>query len=177
MDGSPRRAHALFAAVDVAYLASGVARAAAVLARDPAFTDIAGERTALLPAAAPYRPGEFFLRELPPIKAVLAGVAGLAMLVVDGYADLDPSGRPGLGAHAHADLAVPVIGIAKTRFATATHAAPLLRGQSGQPVYITAAGLPLADAVSIVRAMQGPFRLPDAVRRADALARAGAELR
>ena len=34
---------------------------------------------------------------------------------IDGYVDLDPRGRPGLGAHLHARLKVPVIGVAKTR--------------------------------------------------------------
>ncbi len=58
----------------------------------------------------PYRPGEFSLRELPPLRAVLGGLSGLGLLVVDGYADLDPSGRPGLGAHAHAEFGIPVIG-------------------------------------------------------------------
>jgi hypothetical protein len=66
----------------------------------------------------PYRPGEFSLRELPPLRAVLGGLSGLGLLVVDGYADLDPSGRPGLGAHAHAEFGIPVIGVAKSRFRT-----------------------------------------------------------
>jgi len=56
---------------------------------------------AVLPWVAPYRPGEFYLRELPPLRAVLDALSGLGLLVVEGYADVDPSGRPGLGAHAH----------------------------------------------------------------------------
>jgi hypothetical protein len=36
--------------------------------------------------------------------AVLDGLSGPCLLVVDGYADLDPGGRPGLGAHAHAEF-------------------------------------------------------------------------
>ena len=56
----------------------------------------------------PYRPGEFYLRELPPIRAVLSGLGGLGLLVVDGYADLDPGGRPGLGAYAQAEFGIPV---------------------------------------------------------------------
>ena len=46
----------------------------------------------------------------------------------DGYVDLDPQGRPGLGAHAHDRFAVPVIGVAKTVFAGATHAASISAG-------------------------------------------------
>jgi deoxyribonuclease V len=38
----------------------------------------------------------------------------MTLLVVDGFADLDPDGGPGLGAHAHAEFAVPVIGVAKS---------------------------------------------------------------
>jgi deoxyribonuclease V len=97
----------------------------------------------------------------------------LACLVIDGYVDLDPGGRPGLGAHAQAALGVPVIGVAKTRFRTASHAAQVLRGSSARPLFVTAAGIPLAQAAGLVRRMAGPFRLPDALRRADVLARTG----
>ena len=46
---------------------------------------------------APCRPGEFYLRELPPLRAVLDDLSGVAgLLVVDGYTDLDPGDRPGL---------------------------------------------------------------------------------
>jgi deoxyribonuclease V len=42
--------------------------------------------------------------------------ADITLLVVDGFADLDPDGRPGLGARAHAEFGVPVIGVAKSPF-------------------------------------------------------------
>jgi deoxyribonuclease V len=161
------------AAVDVHYLSTGGARAAAVLAADTAFAHVLAERTAVVPAVPPYRPGEFYLRELPPLRAVMDELSGLGLLVVDGYADLDPGGRPGLGAHAHAEFGVPVIGVAKSRFCTATHAIPVERGSSGRPLFVTAAGMPPADAADLVRRMAGRYRLPDALRRADQLARAG----
>lgn len=160
-----------YAAADVHYPPSGGARAAAVLAADQRFAAITAERTAALAEVAPYQPGQFYLRELPPLRAVLAGVGLLALLVIDGYADLDPAGRPGLGAYAHAEWGVPVIGVAKTAFATATHAVPVLRGRSARPLLVTAAGLPVSEAAALVRQMAGPFRVPDALRRADALAR------
>jgi hypothetical protein len=100
------------AAVDVHYLSTGGARAAAVLAADAAFAHVLAERTAVVTQVPPYRPGEFYLRELPPLRAVLDDLNGLGLLVVDGYADLDPGGRPGLGAHAHAESGIPVIGVA-----------------------------------------------------------------
>ena len=161
------------AAVDVHYLSTGGARAAAVLAADAAFAHVLAERTAVLPHVLPYRPGDFYLRELPPLRAVLDDLSGLSLVVVDGYADLDPGGRPGLGAHAHAEFGIPVIGVAKSRFRTATHAVPVVRGSSGRPLFVTAAGMPIADAAGLVRRMTGRYRLPDALRRADTLARAG----
>ena len=150
------------------YLRTGGARAAAVLAADAAFAHVLAERTAVLPRVPPYRPGpavlprvppyrpgEFYLRELPPLRAVLKDLSGLGLLVVDGYADLDPGGRPGLGAHAHAEFGIPVIGVAKSRFRTATHAVPVVRGSSVRPLFVTAAGMPAADAADLVRRMTG----------------------
>jgi deoxyribonuclease V len=160
-----------YAAVDVYYPASGGARAALVLSGDPAFAEIRAQKTALVPHVAPYRPGRFFERELPPLRAVLADVTRIELLVIDGYVDLDPHGRPGLGARLHAELGIPVIGAAKTRFATADHAVPVLRGHATRPLYITAAGMPATNAAELIRRMSGPFRLPDALRLVDALSR------
>jgi deoxyribonuclease V len=143
------------AAVDVHYLRTGGARAAAVLAADAAFAHVLAERTAVIPPVPPYRPGEFSRRELPPLRAVLEDLRGLGLLVIDGYADLDPGGRPGLGAHAHAAFGVPVIGVAKSRFRAATHAVPVVRGSSVRPLLVTAAGMPAADAADLVRRMAG----------------------
>jgi deoxyribonuclease V len=160
-----------FGAADVYYPAAGGARAALVMAGDPAFAEILAEQTAFVPDVAPYVPGQFRQRELPPLRAVLAGVTGIELLVIDGYVDLAPDGRPGLGAYVHAELGVTVIGVAKTAFATATHAVPVLRGQATRPLYVTAAGMPVADAAELTRRMSGKFRMPDALRRVDALSR------
>ena len=162
MDTGRHPVQGLCVAVDVHYLRSG-----------GAFSRVLAERTAVVCEVPRYRPGEFYRRELPPLRAVLAGVGGLGLLVVDGYADLDPAGRPGLGAQAHGELGVPVIGVAKSVFRTATHAIPVLRGRSARPLLVTAAGMPRADAAELVRLMAGRFRVPDALRRADELARAG----
>ena len=80
------------------------------------------EHTEDVAEVLPYRPSEFYLRELPLIRAVLSGLSGLGLLVVDGHADLDPGCRPGLGTQAHAEFGIRVIGVAKTAFATASHA-------------------------------------------------------
>ena len=161
----------LFAAVDVHYPAAGGARAAMVLARDPAFSAIAVERTVTLDHVAGYRPGRFFERELPPIRAVLADQEDLCLVVVDGYVHLDPDGRPGLGAHLHSVLAFPVIGVAKTPFRSATHAIEVLRGAATRPLYVTAIGVDPDRAAGMVHDMAGSHRIPDALRRADTLSR------
>ena len=153
METGGRLEFGVCAAVDVHYPSTGGARAAAVLAADAAFAHVLAERTAVLPRVPPYRPGEFYLRELPPLRAVLEDLSGLGLLVVDGYADLDPSGGPGLGACAHAEFGLPVIGVAKSRFRTATHAVPVLRGSSVRPLFVTAAGMPAGRAADLVRRM------------------------
>ncbi|MFD7307622.1 endonuclease V [Promicromonospora sp. NPDC059942] len=168
-DTTPR-----YGAVDVQYLDDGGARAALVVAEDSAFATLVEERTVLVEQVAEYRPGRFYERELPPLREVLAGVAPLDLLIVDGYVDLDPAGSPGLGAHvADAGLAPVVLGVAKTRFHAASHAAEVLRGQSAKPLYVTASGMPLGEAADLVREMAGDARFPAALRRVDRLARGG----
>lgn len=164
------------AAVDVHYPETGGAWAALVVAGDIAFRAVVDERTVQVGEVAPYRPGRFYERELPAVRGVLTGAAPLDLIVVDGYVDLDPSGRPGLGAHVFAEFAVPVIGVAKTAFRSATHALPVRRGGAERPLYVTAAGMPPARAAEIVVGMAGPHRMPDALRRADRLARAAGAL-
>ena len=41
-----------------------------------------------------------------------------------------------------------------------------------RPLFVTAAGMPAAEAADLVQSMAGRYRLPDALRRADTLARA-----
>ena len=52
---------------------------------DRPFAHVPAERTAVVSRVPPYRPGEFYLRELPPLRAVLDDLSGLGLLVVDGY--------------------------------------------------------------------------------------------
>jgi deoxyribonuclease V len=170
-DGRRAEIPVRYGAVDVYYPPSGGARAALVVASDPTLATVVDERVAWLADVAAYEPGSFFRRELPATRAVLDGVPDLGLLVVDGYVDLDPDGRPGLGAHVHAETAIPVIGVAKTAFRAATHAALVRRGAATRPLYVTSAGLSLERAVSLVAAMAGPYRLPDALRRVDRLSR------
>ncbi len=163
-------------AVDDQYLPEGRARAAAVVGRDRSFAEVVADVVHEVSGVAAYRPGRFYERELPPLLALLGRVgeqgADVGLVVVDGYVDLDPGGRPGLGGHLHAALGLPVIGVAKTRFRGADHAVEVRRGGSARPLLVTAAGLGTAEAAAMVAGMAGSHRVPDALRRVDALARA-----
>lgn len=159
-------------AVDVHYDDGGHARAALVVCQELTFSTTTSEYVADISRAAPYEPGALYKRELPCIRAVLAHAPRLELLVIDGYATLDIQGRPGLGAHVAHAIGVPVIGIAKTPFRTATHAIEVVRGGATRPLYVTTAGgVTDADAARIVANMSGPHRLPTALARVDNLAR------
>lgn len=159
-------------AVDVHYGDQEQATAALVVCRETAFSAIVSEHVADIARTEPYEPGRLYKRELPCIQAVLALGPQLNLLIVDGYATLDPQGRPGLGAHAADAFGIPVIGVAKTHFRTATHAAEVIRGSATRPIYVTAAGgLEIEEAAQIVTAMSGSGRLPTALARVDKLAR------
>jgi hypothetical protein len=60
---------------------------AAVLAADAAFAHVPGERIRVMPPLAPCRPGEFYLRALPPLHAILDDLSRRGPPVVDGYSD------------------------------------------------------------------------------------------
>lgn len=158
--------------VDVAYTQTS-AFAAGVFFDDWSAAAPLHERVVRVDGIEPYVPGHFFRRELPPILALLAAApAPPSTVVIDGYVWLADD-HPGLGAHLFDALGrtVAVVGVAKTKFADASPAAPLLRGTSATPLYITAAGVALDDAVAHVRAMHGPHRIPTLIRRADRLCR------
>lgn len=159
--------------VDVDYRDRG-AVAAAVLFRDWADADPAGEAVEPVETVADYQPGEFYRREMPCLLAVLAKVPATELIVVDGYVWLGGEERPGLGAHLYEALGrtVPVIGVAKTRFNGARLAVPVIRGEgSTRPLFVTAAGMDATEAAARVQSMHGPYRLPTLLRRVDALCR------
>ncbi len=131
--------------------------------------------TATLNGIAPYEPGAFWRRELPPILHLLRiHRLQAAVLFIDGHVFLDGHRRPGLGAYLHQTLGgrIPVIGVAKNLFHGMDPACALYRGQSRRPLYVTAAGLPLARAHALVAKMAGAGRIPAMLRLADRLSRA-----
>jgi deoxyribonuclease V len=162
----------MIACVDVDYRVSG-AVAACVLFRawnDESCADALVEPIARVEA---YEPGQFYRRELPCLLAVLGKVrAPLETVVVDGYVWLGANQTLGLGAHLYHTQAgaIPVIGVAKTRFRSAA-AAPVTRGNSQRPLYVTAVGIDLEVAVQHIQDMHGAYRIPTLLTRVDRLCR------
>lgn len=157
-------------AMDVDYRTDGSAAAAGLLFES--WTAEHGARlvTRRIAGVAPYRPGHFYERELPCLLALLEELtAPPETIVVDGYVWLGPERRPGLGAHLHAALqgSIPVIGVAKTRFAGTPTEAELLRGASQRPLYVTAAGLDTETAKARIAAMHGRHRVPTLLAEVD----------
>lgn len=165
----------MIACLDVAYLDSH-AVAAGVWLADWSDEIPASAATAIVSPVAEYEPGEFYRRELPCLLEVLALGPPARVVVVDGYATLG-HGRPGLGARLFDafESRVAVVGVAKTRYTSATEAVPVLRGTSRSPLFVTAVGMDVTAAAERIASMHGPYRLPTVLKLVDALARTGAE--
>jgi deoxyribonuclease V len=163
----------MIACVDVDYRKEG-AVAACVLFR--AWDDAVGaaEHVARIARVEEYVAGQFYRRELPCLLAVLDGLTEPPeIVVVDSYVWLDGAGKPGMGAHLYEALkrTIPVVGVAKTRFASCTIARGVCRGDSQRPLFVTAAGMDVEEAARNVERMHGPFRIPTLLKRVDELCR------
>jgi deoxyribonuclease V len=129
------------------------------------------EYTAICNDIQPYVPGDFFKRELPCLLAVLEKVQEpLKLIIVDGYVIL--GSKPGLGLRLWEALGkkTPIIGVAKTRYQSAS-AIEIKRGQSKTPLYVTAAGVNPIEAAEDIARMAGAFRIPTLLKRVDQLTR------
>ncbi|MBW8851050.1 MAG: endonuclease V [Xanthomonadales bacterium] len=160
-------------ATDVHYTEPG-AVAAGVLFDDWCAAAPLRTVTSRLDTVEAYAPGAFYRRELPCLLGLLREHAlHPDVIVVDGHVFLDDAGRAGLGKHLFdaLDGRVPVIGVAKTAFAGMDARFAVLRGDSRRPLYVTAAGLPLAQAQAHVRAMHGAHRVPTLLKAVDRLCR------
>lgn len=163
-------------AVDVSYrqqqaLAAGV-RFHAWEAREPA-------ETLTLPydVVAPYVPGQFYKRELPPILALLNKLARLPdTIIVDGYVYLGKQRHPGLGKYLYdaLDGQAVVVGVAKSRFRGTSAETKVFRAGSRRPLYVTAVGMDANEAQHLVAGMCGAHRMPTLLRLVDRLSKTSA---
>ena len=167
----------MIACVDTHYFEGGT-RTALLQFRD--WDDAAPEHTTIYEHhgdAAEYVPGKFYLRELPCIAEVIErSGCEFDTIVVDGYVHLD-EGRDGLGKKLFAVLQerTAVIGVAKNSYRSAIGARHLLRRGSKRPLFITAIGVPVETATTLIDRMHGEFRIPTLLKQVDALARKSAK--
>jgi len=159
------------AAVDV-YYHNDRARAACVLFDSWSSDQVRDTYGVEIQAIQPYKPGEFFKRELPPILKVLelVNVSSVAVLIVDGYVYLDEHGAPGLGLYLYNSLQkkIAVAGVAKTYFFDdELRVKKVFRGESKRPLYVTAVGLSSELAAENVKSMAGANRIPAILKYLD----------
>lgn len=126
----------------------------------------------LMHDVAEYVPGEFYKRELPCIEALLnkIGADFLDVVIVDGHIYVDNNGTYGLGGKTFELLGkrIPVIGVAKTGFHTNKETViEVFRGESKNPLYVSAIGMDTALAAARIQAMHGSYRIPDILKKLD----------
>ncbi len=163
----------MIACIDVGY-GDTHAIAAAVTISDWADSTPLATYSVTITKVEEYVPGEFYKRELPCIQAVLAQLPAIPeLIVIDGYVWLDEHGKKGLGARLYDALGgrIPIVGVAKTSFATATIAVEVHRGGSSRPLYITAVGFETKEAVDAVLGMHGSHRIPTMLTLVDQLSK------
>lgn len=121
-----------------------------------------------------YISGEFYKRELPCILSLLEKIdlTEVEVIIVDGFVYLDDDKKYGLGGYLYEklDRKFPIIGVAKTNFATIEiNKKSLWRGESVKPLFITAIGIEIDEAVEKIKQMDGEFRMPTLLKEMDRL--------
>jgi deoxyribonuclease V len=114
---------------------------------------------------AEYVPGEFYKRELPCILDVLQQIdsSKIDIIIIDGYVYVDNQYCYGLGGYLYEalDKKTPIIGVAKTCFqSNKDTVVEVFRGESKNPLYVSAIGYDTEKAAQEVKEMFGDFRLP-----------------
>ncbi|MCU0450931.1 MAG: endonuclease V [Bernardetiaceae bacterium] len=130
--------------------------------------------TEITEGVAEYQSGEFYKRELPCIVSLYSKIEtkDVEAIIVDGYVYLNDSDKLGLGGHLYHQLngRIPIIGVAKTNFATLeNNKRHLLRGESRKPLYITAIGIDIEEATKLIGRMSGGYRIPTLLKLLDTL--------
>jgi len=162
----------MIVAIDVQYTDDTEALAAAVVFNDWADAHPVDTHTAVISPVEPYVPGQFWRRELPCIMEVLKEIwHPIDCVIVDGHVWLGP-GVGGLGYYVYEALErrIPVVGVAKRHFRDGC-AVEVLRGESRNPLYVTAVGTDTSGAAHYIQRMHGPYRIPTLLKRVDALCR------
>lgn len=159
-------------ATDVKYNDDGTAKAVAVGFHTWSDATPAGTWIAHLDEVEEYVPGQFYKRELPCLLKVLSKIPHqIDTVIVDGHTWLTAD-KPGLGHYLYEALGstTPVVGIAKRPFHEGI-AAEVYRGESKNPLHVTADGMDVTDAAGALRSMHGKFRQATLLKLTDQITR------
>ncbi len=163
-------------AIDVHYLEQSSAVVAGALFESWTSSEASQELCTKVLDVHEYIPGQFYLRELPCIMALLSELKELPdLIVIDGFVTLGEEAKPGLGQYLYLELGerVPVVGVAKKAFKDTPEDTEVFRGESAKPLFVTSVGVPQESAKAWVKGMFGASRLPVLLRQVDRLCRSG----
>ena len=131
----------VFVAADVHYLASGGARAAAVVAPDAAFSRLAADRIALVPGAEPYQPaGSTAANSRHCTRSWRASPTSPCSSSTATSPWTRPAGQ--VSAHTPTQNSASRSSEWPRPLHPATHAILSGRGTAARPLYVTASGIP-----------------------------------
>ena len=130
----------------------------------------------LIENIADYESGKFYLRELPCILESLNqyDLDEVDTIIIDGFVWLNSEKKPGLGAYLFEKLEkkIPIIGVAKRKFhGDNAFMKTIERGESKNPLFITAEGIEVTKAAKLIKDMHGDFRIPTLLKAVDMLSR------
>ena len=167
----------MIACFDVHYFDTH-ANAAAVIIEDWSDSDCVEKLCIRCDAPKEYIAGEFYRRELDPLKTIIASIdSQIQTCVIDAYCHLSADGKPGLGSYLHNELSDggSIIGVAKNPFRDTKHAIELMRGNSARPLFVTSIGIDYQTAAEHIKSMHGNHRIPTLLKMVDRLCRDGSD--
>jgi deoxyribonuclease V len=132
------------------------------------------EYTSLCDDIADYEPGSFYKRELPCILKLLQDHdLKPHTIVIDGFVYLDSSNKAGLGKHLYTSIneTIEIVGVAKSKYPSVSSEWEVFRGDSKKPLYVTTTSTDLDSVKELVLNMDGKYRIPTLLKRADQLCR------
>ncbi len=130
--------------------------------------------TTIVKEVAEYESGQFYKRELPCILELLKQIDldKVEYIIVDGHVYVNNDKTLGLGGHLHHSLKekIPVIGVAKNSFINTEKVSfPIYRGESRQPLFVSAIGTDIDEMSNKIKNMRGNFRIPTILKELDRL--------
>ncbi|MEJ6660753.1 MAG: endonuclease V [Bacteroidia bacterium] len=130
---------------------------------------------AIVDGVADYVPGEFYKRELPCVLAVIDQVRKYKIdyIILDSHVQLG-EGKKGLGEYVYEafEKKYPIIGVAKSSFSgNEEYVREVRRGDSQNPLYVSAVGCDLEEAEESILNMHGKYRIPTMLKEVDRLGR------